>query len=58
MKSLCEQCRRYEVCPYGQEEFINKVEDDITEIIDQYDGIKLRPNVELLIAVCDEFKEA
>jgi len=58
MKDLCEQCQDYKVCPYGQDDFIHKVEDDVEEIIEEYEGIKLRPNVKLAIAECDEFKEA
>lgn len=56
MKDLCEQCKVYEGCPYGQEDFILKVEDGIEEIIDNHEGVELRPNVELVIAECDEFK--
>ena len=60
MKDLCLTCKNHKSCPYGHEtwaEFLYKVEDDIEEIVEEYEGIKLKPNVKLLVIECNEFRE-
>lgn len=56
MKDLCEQCRNHATCPYGQVDFIQKVEDDIEEIIEEHEGVALRPDVTLGVMECNKFR--
>lgn len=57
MKDLCEQCEFHESCPYGQIDFLEKVTDDIEEIIEDHDGVDLKPDVTLGVIKCNTFVE-